>query len=118
MASRARAVSTPELADGVKAAIKRVGLAPPERFRWLRGEEKLRSYKIPEAARFSQTFCETCGSVMPVVRPDQHRVVIPAGSLDNDPGGRERAHIFCGSKSHWYEISDDLEQFEEYSNLL
>ncbi len=94
------------------------GFVEAERFRWLRGEEKLRSYKIPEADRFTQVFCAACGSVMPVVRREANRVVIPAGSLDDDPVGRERAHIFCGSKSHWYEIGDELEQFEEYSNLL
>lgn len=94
------------------------GFVEAKRFRWQRGEEKLRSYKVPEAERFTQVFCETCGSIMPVVRDHAPRIVIPAGSLDGDPGGRERAHIFCGSKSHWYEIEDDLQQFDEYSNLL
>ena len=90
------------------------GFIEAGQFRWIAGEEKLRRFKVPDADRFTQVFCEDCGSIMPITREGAERVVIPAGSLDNDPGGRERAHIFCGSKSHWYEISDKLEQFDEY----
>ncbi len=94
------------------------GFVPRERFRWLRGEEQLERFELPEAERFTQVFCPTCGSPMPVVRPEAPRVVIPAGSLEGDPGGRERAPIFCGSKSAWSDIEDDLPQFEAYSDLL
>jgi hypothetical protein len=41
-------------------------------------------------------------------------VVVPAGSLDGDPGAREVAHIFVGSKAPWYEMVDALPRFEEY----
>ena len=42
------------------------------------------------------------------------RVVVPAGSLDDDPGAREELHIFVGSKAPWYEIADDLPRHEAY----
>jgi hypothetical protein len=41
-------------------------------------------------------------------------VVIPAGSLDDDPGMRPEMHIFVGSKADWHEITDDLPQHEAY----
>jgi hypothetical protein len=34
------------------------------------------------------------------------------GSLDTDPGMSPTLHIFVGSKAPWFEISDDLPQFE------
>src|SRR6266849_3005211 len=83
-------------------------------FRWLRGEELIASYKVPEAERFTQGFCRTCGAKVPGVNTQRRRVVVPAGSLDDDPGAREELHIFVGSKAPWYEIADDLPQHEEY----
>jgi hypothetical protein len=84
------------------------------RFRWLRGEDLLAAYKVPEAERFTQTFCRRCGSKAPGVNRARGRVVVPAGSLDDDPGAREELHIYVGSKAPWYDIVDDLPQHEEY----
>ncbi|MEA2625511.1 MAG: hypothetical protein QOD06_1556 [Candidatus Binatota bacterium] len=87
----------------------------PARFRWLRGEDQLSSYKVPDAERFTQVFCRTCGSPVPRMHAGGTRpVAIPAGSLDDDPGIREEMHIFVGSKAPWYEIADALPQHETY----
>ena len=83
-------------------------------FRWLRGEDQLASYKVPEAERFTQWFCRTCGGKVPGVNVPRQRVVVPAGSLDDDPGAREELHIFVGSKAPWFEIADGLPQHQEY----
>jgi hypothetical protein len=82
------------------------------RFRWLRGAERVATYKVPEAERFTQAFCRDCGS--PVAHVGQARVVVPAGSLDDDPGIRPGMHIFAGSKAPWFEIRDDLARYDEY----
>jgi len=50
----------------------------------------------------------TCGAKVPYVNAARGRLVVPAGSLDDDPGAREELHIFVGSKAPWYEIADDL----------
>ncbi len=83
-------------------------------FRWLRGEEQLRSYKVPEALRFTQTFCGGCGAPMPRVDPSRGAAVIPCGSFEDDPGAREARHIFVSAKAPWFEIADALPQFAEY----
>ena len=83
-------------------------------FRWLRGEDRLASYKIPEAKRFTQTFCTACGSIVPRVNQELGRVTIPAGSLDAAPGACESSHIFVASKAPWFEITGDLPRYEEY----
>ena len=80
-------------------------------FHWIRGEELLREFKLPDAERFTHCFCGTCGSSMPRVLGE--RALVPAGSLDDDPGARARLHIYTGSKAPWYEITDSLPQHEE-----
>jgi hypothetical protein len=86
---------------------------PAENFRWLAGEDEVSSYKVEGAKFFTSTFCKHCSSPMPRSIPEFNTVIIPAGSLDQDPGFRPQAHIFVGSKAPWLEISDDLPQFEE-----
>ncbi|HZR82161.1 MAG TPA: GFA family protein [Candidatus Binatia bacterium] len=90
------------------------GFVAPDRFRFVRGEDRLVSYKLPEAERFMQHFCSTCGSVMPRAISGRPYVVVPMGGIDGDPGIRPNAHIFVGSKAPWYEIADDLPRYEEY----
>jgi hypothetical protein len=89
---------------------------PFARFRWLRGEGRIDTYKVPEAERFSQAFCRDCGSPVPRVNPQSASgmAVVPAGSLEDDPGVREGAHIFVKSKAPWYAIHDALPQYSEY----
>ncbi len=41
-------------------------------------------------------------------------VVVPAGSLDDDPGHRPAFHIFVASKAPFHEIADDLVTHDEY----
>ena len=84
---------------------------PRSAFRWIRGKDLLQEYKVPEAERFTHRFCRVCGSSMPRLMGE--RALVPAGSLDADPGARERLHIYTGSKAPWYEISDSLPQHEE-----
>jgi hypothetical protein len=81
------------------------------RFGWLRGEELLRSFKVPEAVRFTQAFCSTCGSGMPVVRTE--RAVIPAATLDTPIVPADQRHIFVASKASWFEITDTYPQHAE-----
>jgi hypothetical protein len=37
--------------------------------------------------------------------------VVPAGSLDSDPGIRPAGHGFANAKASWFSITDDLPQF-------
>jgi hypothetical protein len=49
---------------------------------------------------------------MPRISRERDIVVVPAGSLDTDPGVRPTAHIYVGSKANWFEITDALPQHE------
>ena len=89
------------------------GFAAMEDVRYTRGEDTLRTYRLPGARHFSQVFCPTCGSGMPRRDPERGVAVIPFGSLDDDPGRGAEDHIFVASKAPWYEITDDLPRFDE-----
>ncbi|MGE0384737.1 MAG: GFA family protein [Gammaproteobacteria bacterium] len=82
-------------------------------FRWTRGEALLGSYRPPDARHYTAVFCTRCGGKLPRVAPDRHLVVVPAGSMDTDPGIGPSAHIFVGSKASWFEIADARPRFEE-----
>ena len=86
---------------------------PVEAFRFTRGESEVRSYKLPEAARFTHAFCGICGSSLPVAFPSRGVAVIPMGSLDDDPGLTPERHIFVDSKAPWETITDALPQHPE-----
>ena len=89
-------------------------LLTPASVTWTAGEELLSRYKVPEAIRFMTTFCSICGSLMPRVAPDNSIAVIPAGSLDTDPGIRPQARIMSGSRTDWSCDSRELPEFGEY----
>lgn len=82
--------------------------------RWLRGEELLTWYKVPEAERFATNFCKNCGSLMPRIAPDMSMAVIPAGTLDSDPGLEPMARIFYDSRAEWSCDADDVPKYAEY----
>jgi hypothetical protein len=89
------------------------GFVPESALAFTRGVERLVSYKIPEALRFTQCFCRDCGGKLPRVDPERKLAVVPLGALDDDPGIRPQEHIFVASKAAWDEISDDLPQHAE-----
>ncbi|GAB3269507.1 GFA family protein [Parahaliea aestuarii] len=81
---------------------------------WNSGEASLKRYTLPEAERFSNTFCGECGSRMPLAIEAAGMVFIPAGSLDEDPAFMPQARIFQGSRASWSCDASDITCFEEY----
>jgi len=87
----------------------------PGTLRWLSGEDQVRWYKVPEAKRFANQFCATCGSRLPRQRPETDIVVIPSGSLDDESPIRPQSHIFTGSRASWSCAGDGLPVYPEYA---
>jgi hypothetical protein len=83
----------------------------PDQFRWLRGESLVTEYKVPDARFHTIAFCSHCGGKVPRRSVERGIVVIPAGSLDTDPGIRPQAHIFVADKATWFDIGGALPQF-------
>jgi hypothetical protein len=80
---------------------------------WLSGEDDITAFRLPGAKRFGQDFCRHCGSSVPRVVASTGYAVVPCGSLDTPPGMAVHSHIFVGSKAPWFEITDDIPQWEE-----
>jgi hypothetical protein len=62
----------------------------------------------------NDTRCAACGCFLFSVVRDGHYVHVGMGSLIDSPTIRPTCHIFVGSKAPWFEITDDLPQFDEY----
>jgi hypothetical protein len=93
-----------------------------EDFRLVLGKELITNYEAPilrEPPAYRASFCSRCGSPVPNPAPAEKRsrsrsglIEIPAGLLDDDPGMKPDKHIFIEVKSPWFEIADDLPQYD------
>jgi hypothetical protein len=58
--------------------------------------------------------CGRCGSLLYSVVRDGAFVHVAMGTLVDAPSIRPSKHIFVGSKAPWFEITDDLPQYEAF----
>jgi hypothetical protein len=80
----------------------------------LEKEETLRWYR--SSAEAERGFCVRCGGNLFWRRIGSGDTIsITAGTLDRPTGLRMKYHIFCGSKSDYYELTDGLTQYEAWS---
>ncbi len=87
------------------------GVARAE-FTYVSGEDSLRRYSFSENA--DSLFCETCSSTILVdFKPEPDMLYITMGTVDGDVDCPDGYHQFVGSKAPWFEISDDLPQYDE-----
>jgi len=98
----------------VKGAAHAVNVfVSPDDFEWVKGSDQVVVYDLPEAERFGNSFCKSCGSSVPRKSVNSPMVNVPAGSLDDDPGIEPAANIYVGSKADWFDITDDIPQHHE-----
>lgn len=88
-------------------------IVTPDQFKWLSGEEYVGRYELEDAKHFASCFCKKCGSSLPWLTKSEKAVVVPAGTLDTDPGIRPSQNIFWGSRACWYEEASSLLKFDE-----
>ena len=81
---------------------------------WSGDTDLVKNYKLPEANRFARTFCARCGGPVPREIPDMKMVMIPAGTLDDEPNIRPQGRIFYDSRAAWSCPGDDVPRFAEY----
>lgn len=89
------------------------GRVARERFRLLRGDDLIRSFRPPGGK--AKAFCSACGSsLFGGDWPDGAEVSVRFGALDGDPGIRPRWRQWVSSSPAWYAIPDDgLPRFPE-----
>lgn len=85
----------------------------PEQFRWTSGENLVGRFEQPGAKYFATCFCKQCGSSLPWLVQGGKNLVIPAGSLDDDPQITPKHSIHWASKACWYKESGELPKYDE-----
>jgi hypothetical protein len=76
------------------------------------GLDQVAIFGEPDA---NDTRCKACGAFLfSVVRAGEF-VHVAMGSLVDGPSIRPSEHIFVGSKAPWFEITDDLPQFDGHA---
>jgi hypothetical protein len=88
-------------------------IVDPEQFTWLRGEESVGRFDLPGAKHFATSFCKECGSSLPWLTQSGKAIVIPAGTLDDDPKEQPIHNIYFRNKASWYKEAGDLLIYEE-----
>ena len=81
---------------------------------WLSGTENIRRFELPQAKSFAKQFCVKCGSGLPYVNRAGTALVIPAGSLNGDPGAVPQDNIFWGERAAWYDEGTASVKYAEY----
>jgi len=85
----------------------------PAQFKWLTGKDSVGRFEIPDAKHFATSFCKKCGSSLPWITQSGKAVVIPAGTLDDDPKVRPIHNIYLANKAPWHEQVDNLLKYDE-----
>ena len=88
-----------------------VGQIEGRKLRVTKGAESLLVVGDRDSAH--EVRCGECFSLLYWAYPDGS-VGVPYGSLIDEPALKPMHHQFVGSKAPWYEIHDDLPQYDEY----
>lgn len=83
-------------------------------FRFTKGQDFVARYVPDPPYTTTRWFCPRCASMIGELElPQKGWAAVDVSALDDDPGMRNRFHEFVNSKAPWYEILDDLPQFQE-----
>jgi hypothetical protein len=78
----------------------------PSAFRRLSGQRHVARFDYPLAKSFSTSFCRECGSPLPHATRSGREVIVPAGSLGDDPGVSPMIDSCWPSRAPW--LSDAI----------
>jgi hypothetical protein len=85
----------------------------PVDFIWLKGEALVGRYELPEAKHFATSFCKKCGSSLPWLAQSGRTLIVPAGTLDDDPQIKPMQRVYCASRADWYQAPEALPSYDE-----
>lgn len=94
------------------SAFKPIAGLPFDMIRLVKGEDDLLVVGEPDDTH--DLHCRLCGSFLYSYIADNGNGHVGMGSLIDPPSIRPSFHIFVGSKAPWYEITDDLPQFDTF----
>lgn len=88
---------------------------PFAKFEMTVGQELLASYEV-KTANAVRCFCSLCGTRLYNHMPSTGMISLALGTLDTDAEVHPIAHINTESKCSWYNIGDELPQFDSVSS--
>jgi hypothetical protein len=93
------------------AAFATFAAVATDKFRYISGQSDTRSYASSESSE--RVFCGNCGSnILVALDQEPESLYLSMSAIDGDPPRPRGYHIYVGSKAAWYEITDDLAQYE------
>jgi hypothetical protein len=94
------------------AAYATYGTSTPENFKWLAGEDMIKTYVSSEKAE--RGFCSHCGSsIYYKLRKQGSDYEIALGVLDDEPNYPVNANIYCSAKPKWSGSYENLPSYNE-----
>ncbi|TLU64555.1 GFA family protein [Thalassotalea litorea] len=85
----------------------------PSNIEWIKGEEKIKRYDHPTRS-FARSFCSECGSGLPYLSQSGKFLIVPAGSLNEEPSKSLDAQIFCEEQAQWHKVGLNAVKFEGF----
>jgi len=87
--------------------------APAAQLRWLRGEDQVQHFRLPDTEHYGTAFCRHCGSAMPWLARAGQVAIVPAGGLEQAPPMMPKQSIFWDSRADWYICPEALPKHAE-----
>jgi hypothetical protein len=87
-------------------------IVDPVDFEWLSGEQQVGRFEVPDAKYFATSFCKQCGSPLPWLTKSAQAMIIPAGTLDEDPIARPIHNIYYSDRAPWYKDVCELVKYD------
>lgn len=86
-------------------------------FTLISGKDLISEYEASPGA--FRCFCSNCGSpVFSRLESEPENIRLRLGTLAGEPEVAIESHVWVGSKSNWYEITDSLPQHDESAGPL
>ncbi len=86
----------------------------PDNITWDKGLDQVKRYDDPDRS-FSMVFCTECGSALPFVSKSGQFLIVPAGSLNDEPSKPLDAQIFCEEQAVWHKKGLQAKKVEGFA---
>ena len=84
-----------------------------DRLRWISGESLIKRFTPDKPDVISKCFCTHCGSLVPYTSLKSGKLIIPAGSLDQQPEILPEDNIFWRDRAEWYDSVPTAKRCEQ-----
>lgn len=81
--------------------------------RWHSGQDNITEYSHPTRG-FSKSFCRVCGSALPFVNKSKTSLIVPVGSLSENPDIVPQANIFVSEEAPWLKEGINAKRFDGF----